>query len=242
MVPALDAYRPELILVACVYDAGKFDPLGRMLLDDIAFRWMTQCVADVARATHTDDWCCCTGRLLPVSVPFWGLAVLEELAGERTDVECPFTQQHDHARAGSPSNERSSRHWPMGSRGCATPAGRAMGTLPTQVTEMSGVQLSTRCTAGRSAAGSPCSPAWRRWIAWNPRFNAIVSRVDDAKVLAEADRCDAELARGTVARLDAWLPDGHQGPLRHGRRAHHARLAAAGRASCPRTTTRWCSA
>ena len=30
----------------------------------------------------------------------------------------------------------------------------------------------------------------------NPRFNAIVSLRDEGELLAEADRCDAELARG----------------------------------------------
>ena len=96
VVPALDAFAPELIVIPCGFDAGKFDPLGRMLLDDIAFRWMTARMLDVARR-H------CQGRIIllheggycPVSVPFWGLAVLEELSGIRTDVVCPFTAQHE---------------------------------------------------------------------------------------------------------------------------------------------------
>jgi acetoin utilization deacetylase AcuC-like enzyme len=96
VVPALDAFAPELVLVACGYDAGKFDPLGRMQLDGVAFRWMTQCVADVARR-HAQDRLVLLheGGYCPVSVPFWGLAVLEELSGIRTDVDCPFTAQHD---------------------------------------------------------------------------------------------------------------------------------------------------
>jgi acetoin utilization deacetylase AcuC-like enzyme len=109
VLPALDAYRPELIIVPCGYDAGRFDPLGRMLLDGITFRWMTQALLDMADRhaqgrlvlTHEGGYC-------PVSVPFFGLAVVEALAGERTEVQCPFEPQHakvpghalaDHQRA-----------------------------------------------------------------------------------------------------------------------------------------------
>lgn len=96
VMPALDAYRPELIIVACGYDAGRMDPLGRMLLDGVAFRYMTERVQDAARRhangrlvlTHEGGYC-------PVSVPFFGLAVLEQLSGLRTEAACPFTGQHD---------------------------------------------------------------------------------------------------------------------------------------------------
>lgn len=96
LLPALDAFRPELVIVASGYDAGRFDPLGRMLLDGVAFRWMTDAVMDVARrhaggrlvVTHEGGYC-------PASVPFFALAVLEQLAGSRSAVQCPFEPQHD---------------------------------------------------------------------------------------------------------------------------------------------------
>ena len=96
VLPALDAYRPELIIVPCGYDAGRFDPLGRMLLDGVAFRWMTDAVMDMAQRhsqgrlvmSHEGGYC-------PVSVPFWGLAVLEQLSGCTSRATCPFTPQHD---------------------------------------------------------------------------------------------------------------------------------------------------
>ncbi len=95
VLPALEAYQPQLIIVPCGYDAGRFDPLGRMLLDGVTFRWMTRAVADIAHRhaggrlvlTHEGGYC-------PVSVPFFGLAVLEELSGLRTEVDCPFTALH----------------------------------------------------------------------------------------------------------------------------------------------------
>ncbi|MFN0183323.1 MAG: class II histone deacetylase [Aquabacterium sp.] len=95
VLPALEAYRPQLVIVACGYDAGRFDPLGRMLLDGVTFRWMTRAVADIADRhaegrlllTHEGGYC-------PASVPFFGLAVLEELSGLSTEVTCPFTPQH----------------------------------------------------------------------------------------------------------------------------------------------------
>jgi acetoin utilization deacetylase AcuC-like enzyme len=95
LLPALEAFRPELIVVACGYDAGRFDPLGRMLLDGLTFRWMTEAVADAARRhaqgrlvfTHEGGYC-------PASVPFFGVAVLEALSGLTTEVTCPFTPQH----------------------------------------------------------------------------------------------------------------------------------------------------
>jgi acetoin utilization deacetylase AcuC-like enzyme len=96
ILPALEAFKPELIVIACGYDAGRFDQLGRMMLDGVAFRWMTQAMMDVAHRhsknrivlTHEGGYC-------PVSVPFFGLAVMEELSGIKTEAACPFTPQHD---------------------------------------------------------------------------------------------------------------------------------------------------
>ncbi len=95
VLPALEAYRPELVIVPCGYDAGRFDPLGRMLLDDVSFRWLTRLVIDVA-ARHAKGRLLFTheGGYCPASVPFFGLAVLEELCGQRTEVVAPFTAQH----------------------------------------------------------------------------------------------------------------------------------------------------
>lgn len=91
IVPALDRYRPELILVASGLDANAVDPLARMQLHSETFREMTRMLMEVADR-H------CRGRLAAVHeggyaeayVPFCGHAIVEQLAGEHMGVEDPF--------------------------------------------------------------------------------------------------------------------------------------------------------
>ena len=91
VIPALERFEPELIIVACGYDANAVDPLARMLLHSDSFREMTQCLRDAAERL-------CRGRLVLVHeggyseayVPFCGLATLEELSGVRTAVDDPM--------------------------------------------------------------------------------------------------------------------------------------------------------
>ncbi|MBZ9557489.1 MULTISPECIES: class II histone deacetylase [Modicisalibacter] len=90
VIPALERFRPQLIVVACGYDANAMDPLARMLLSSRAFRDMTRQVREAAERL-------CDGRLVMVHeggyseayVPFCGHAVIEELAGVDTAVEDP---------------------------------------------------------------------------------------------------------------------------------------------------------
>ena len=85
VVPALERFRPELIVVACGLDANAFDPLARMLLSSDSFRAMTRILRETAETL-------CGGRLVLVHeggyseayVPFCGHAVIEELSGRRT--------------------------------------------------------------------------------------------------------------------------------------------------------------
>ncbi|MDF3198364.1 class II histone deacetylase [Pseudomonas sp. 1912-s] len=90
ILPALRAYRPQLIIVPCGFDAGAYDPLGRMMLHSDSYRAMTQRLMDLA--DH-----CCDGRLVlcheggyePNTVPYMGLAVMETLSGQRTAIVDP---------------------------------------------------------------------------------------------------------------------------------------------------------
>lgn len=90
-LPAMRAFKPDVIVVACGFDAGAFDPLGRMLASSETFRLMTRGVQALAREV-------CDGRVAmaheggysEVHVPFCGHAVLEEMSGSAIRAEDPF--------------------------------------------------------------------------------------------------------------------------------------------------------
>jgi acetoin utilization deacetylase AcuC-like enzyme len=91
VAPALQRYQPELIIIACGYDANSFDPLGRMMLHSESYRWMMQASLDLADQL-------CSGRIVVVHeggyaesyIPFCGHALMEALAGKHTAVEDPM--------------------------------------------------------------------------------------------------------------------------------------------------------
>ena len=93
VVPVLDRYRPQLILVASGLDANAVDPLARMQLHSETFRDLTRMLMEVADR-HS------RGRLVAVHeggyaeayVPFCGHAIVEQLAGERLGVEDPILE------------------------------------------------------------------------------------------------------------------------------------------------------
>jgi len=93
VVPALDKFAPEMIIVASGLDANAVDPLARMLLHSESYRLMTKFMKQVANK-H------CGGRLAIVHeggyseayVPFCGLAIAEELTDERTSVVDPMLE------------------------------------------------------------------------------------------------------------------------------------------------------
>lgn len=90
VIPALERYQPELIIVASGLDANAVDPLARMLLYSDSYRVLTRMMMDAADRL-------CGSRLAVVHeggyseayVPFCGQAVVETLAGVRTRVVDP---------------------------------------------------------------------------------------------------------------------------------------------------------
>jgi acetoin utilization deacetylase AcuC-like enzyme len=93
IVPALERFRPDLIVVACGFDASAVDPLGRMMLTSASYRAMTgQIMAAADRL--------CKGRVVmtheggysEMYVPYCGLAVLEQMSGFNTNVVDPWEE------------------------------------------------------------------------------------------------------------------------------------------------------
>ncbi|NPD13904.1 class II histone deacetylase [Xinfangfangia sp. D13-10-4-6] len=93
VLPKIRAFRPDVILVACGFDASGVDPLGRMFATSETFRQLTRMVKEAARDL-------CGGRLVlsheggysEVHVPFCGHAVIEELSGSPIHAPDPLAQ------------------------------------------------------------------------------------------------------------------------------------------------------
>ncbi|MEM9970626.1 MAG: class II histone deacetylase, partial [Pseudomonadota bacterium] len=90
-LPAIRAFGPDAIVVACGYDASAWDPLGRMLCSAETFRAMTAATMELARDV-------CGGKLVMVHeggysevyVPFCGHALIAEMAGSDIAAADPF--------------------------------------------------------------------------------------------------------------------------------------------------------
>jgi acetoin utilization deacetylase AcuC-like enzyme len=49
ILPALDAFRPEMVLISAGFDAHRNDPLAQLLLDEADYTWVTERLLEVAR-------------------------------------------------------------------------------------------------------------------------------------------------------------------------------------------------
>jgi acetoin utilization deacetylase AcuC-like enzyme len=91
VIPALERFKPDVIIVACGFDAGAFDPLARMLCTAETFRAMTSRMLETAQKL-------CGGKLVLVHeggyseayVPFCGHVVVQELAGSDRSAPDPM--------------------------------------------------------------------------------------------------------------------------------------------------------
>ncbi|KXZ50612.1 hypothetical protein GPECTOR_15g295 [Gonium pectorale] len=94
VLPALEAYGPQLLLVSAGYDASYMDMLAAMILSSADFGWMMGRLVEAAGRL-------CGGRLVALHeggyselyVPFCALAALEEMSGVKTEVKDPWLHE-----------------------------------------------------------------------------------------------------------------------------------------------------
>ncbi|EAQ43975.1 histone deacetylase/AcuC/AphA family protein [Roseobacter sp. MED193] len=93
VIPALQAYKPQLIVVCSGFDACGLDPLARLMLHSSVYANLTKQLMECA-----DDLC--QGRIAMLHeggysralAPYCGLAVMETLSGIKTNITDPFDE------------------------------------------------------------------------------------------------------------------------------------------------------
>jgi acetoin utilization deacetylase AcuC-like enzyme len=93
VVPAIEAFDPQLVIIASGLDASMMDPLAMMMVTSEGYREMTDAMVDLAARV-------CDGKLVAIHeggysssyVPFCGAAVIEGLLGIEKVVEDPFIE------------------------------------------------------------------------------------------------------------------------------------------------------
>ena len=91
VIPEIEKFKPEVIIIASGFDANALDPLARMLAYSDTYREMTEKICKVADEI-------CGGKVVAVHeggysesyVPFCGVAVIEGLMGEKSLVIDPL--------------------------------------------------------------------------------------------------------------------------------------------------------
>ena len=78
VLPALEAFRPDFVIVSSGFDAHKDDPLGGCLLDEEAYRRMTRRVIELANRTAS-------GRIVSLLEGGYDLAALARSAAAHTE-------------------------------------------------------------------------------------------------------------------------------------------------------------
>lgn len=87
VMPKLEAFNPDIVIVACGFDASGVDPLSRMLLDAYDFKEMTQ---RLMALTDGKLVMAHEGGYSEAHVPFCGHAVLEALSSSEIHAHDPL--------------------------------------------------------------------------------------------------------------------------------------------------------
>ncbi|MDX6590243.1 MAG: hypothetical protein QOI84_1517 [Solirubrobacterales bacterium] len=93
VVPAIEAFGPQIVIIASGLDAGMLDPLAMMMVTSEGYRRLTDIMVGVSGRV-------CDGKLVAIHeggystsyVPFCGAAVIEGLLGLEDSVEDPFIE------------------------------------------------------------------------------------------------------------------------------------------------------
>jgi acetoin utilization deacetylase AcuC-like enzyme len=106
VLPALELFQPEFILVASGLDGSTWDPLGHMMLLSTHYKSMTEQLLDAA-----DLYCegrlvvCHEGGYSAGYVPFCGAGIIEALAGEDSGIIDPFAKYESKWQALQPNQD-----------------------------------------------------------------------------------------------------------------------------------------
>lgn len=90
VIPKLQAFEPDLLLVACGFDGAGVDPLSRMLCSAETYRGMTERLMSFTGGKLV---CAHEGGYSEMYVPFCGHAVIEALSGSNIRLEDPLEKR-----------------------------------------------------------------------------------------------------------------------------------------------------
>ena len=79
VLPALRAFKPDLLLISAGFDAHRADPLASLNLEDADYRWATERLVEVAQE-------CCGGRLVSTLEGGYDLGALASASAEHVRV------------------------------------------------------------------------------------------------------------------------------------------------------------
>jgi acetoin utilization deacetylase AcuC-like enzyme len=93
VVPAVEAFQPQILIIASGLDASMMDPLAMMMVTSEGYRRLTDIMVDLAARV-------CDGKLVAIHeggysssyVPFCGAAVIEGLLGLDERIEDPYIE------------------------------------------------------------------------------------------------------------------------------------------------------
>lgn len=88
--PALERFKPQLLIIASGLDASALDPLARQQMHSAGYRTLTRQLMDVTASIGGKFMLTHEGGYSAAYVPFCGLAILEEITGHETPVEDPY--------------------------------------------------------------------------------------------------------------------------------------------------------